>query len=384
MLIGIDTSRAFGNDRTGTENYSYYLVSHLLRLPEAKQHTFVLFTRPNVQIPEEFYKKNVIIQPIAYRYLWTQVGLAVATWQTNLDVLWIPAHTLPVLRRPSLKTVVTIHGLEYRWLPEYRNPLQRWYLPLSTYYAARHASRLIAVSEATKRDLVVETHIDPLKTSVIYEGVSGESANPSTNSGRGQRISKSAMQGVFAKYDIQHAKYILFVGTVQPRKNLPALVQAFSLVHTKYPDYKLVVAGGLGWMAQDTLLAPSRYGVQDAVIFTGRVSDETLSVLYASAALYVQPSYTEGFGLPVLESMAAGVPVVSSNGGALPEVVGDAGILVALKPLRDYPLQLAAAVTTVLGDATAARRLVARGRVRAAQFTWKRAAQATLSLLVSV
>ena len=375
MLIGIDTSRAFGNDRTGTENYSYHLVSHLLRLPEAKQHTFVLFTRPNVQIPDELRKKNVIIHPISYRYLWTQVGLAVATWQTNLDVLWIPAHTLPVLRRPSLKTVVTIHGLEYRWLPEYRNPLQRWYLPLSTYYAARHASRLIAVSEATKRDLVAETSIDPLKISVIYEGVSADPVH--------QHVSESVAQSIFAKYGIQKGKYILFVGTVQPRKNVPALVEAYASVRKDHPEIKLVIVGSVGWMAEEALSAPSRHGIQEAVIFTGRVPDEVLAALYAHAALYVQPSYTEGFGLPILESMAAGVPVITSDGGALPEVVGDAGVVVPLSPPRGYSSRLATAITSLLDGTAKARQLVSRAHARATQFTWERAARETLTVLIS-
>jgi hypothetical protein len=134
MVIGIDSSRAFVTDKTGTENYSYYLIKEMLRLPESRAHTFVLFTRLNSILPSEITGySNVIVKIVRWKYLWTQVGLAWETWRKysvysipytvykNLDILWIPAHTLPVLRNPKIKTVVTIHGLEYKWLPEYKN-----------------------------------------------------------------------------------------------------------------------------------------------------------------------------------------------------------------------------------------------------------------------
>ena len=153
MRIGIDASRAFGRDRTGTENYSYEIITRMLKLPQAKKHTWILYTKENIKLP----------------YLWTQVGLAYKTWTDNLDVLWVPAHTLPVLARPGLAKVVTIHGIEYEWLPAYENWLQRWYLPLSTQYAVMSASRIIAVSQFTKKQLVERLGADPKKITVIHE-----------------------------------------------------------------------------------------------------------------------------------------------------------------------------------------------------------------------
>ncbi|KKU46515.1 MAG: hypothetical protein UX62_C0012G0001, partial [Microgenomates group bacterium GW2011_GWA2_46_7] len=178
MIIGIDCSRAFSEHKTGTENYSYHLVKHLLRVPDAKQHKFVLFTRPNAIIPDWVVQKHVDIHPIQLRYLWTQVGLAAQTWKIPLDVLWIPAHTLPVWRKPGVKTVVTIHGLEYQWLKEYKNWLQKWYLPLSTIYATKNATKLIAVSEFTKKQLEKDLHTSSNKITVIHEGVEPRIINP--------------------------------------------------------------------------------------------------------------------------------------------------------------------------------------------------------------
>lgn len=162
MRIGIDASRAFGSQKTGTERYSYEIITRLLKLPEISKHEVILYTKENIKLP----------------FLWTQIGLAYRTWVDKLDVLWVPAHTLPILRPPSqmlwrgkhLKTVVTIHGIEYEWLPAYENWLQRWYLPLSTKYACWAANKIIAVSEFTKKQLVERLGADPKKIEVVYEG----------------------------------------------------------------------------------------------------------------------------------------------------------------------------------------------------------------------
>ena len=179
MRIGIDASRAFVDNPTGTERYSYEVITRLLKLPEAKKHTWILYVRPQFLISnfkflnnDQMFKcPNVQIREIPLSRLWTQVGLAARTWVDDLDVLWVPAHTLPVLRKLGIRTVVTVHGLEYEWLPEYENWLQRWYLPLSTKYAVMSASRIIAVSEFTKRQLVERLGADERKIAVIHEGV---------------------------------------------------------------------------------------------------------------------------------------------------------------------------------------------------------------------
>lgn len=370
MIIGIDASRAFISEKTGTENYSYYIITSMLRLPESKSHTFVLFTRQNPILPIELDGyTNVIVKEVKWKYLWTQAGLAWETWiGTSLDVLWVPAHTLPVLRNPKIKTAVTIHGLEYQWLPEYKNFLQKWYLPLSTIYATKYANKLIAVSKFTAKQLEEQLHTDKKKIKVIHEGVVASAPCHSDT---------VSLQ----KCGLEYKKYVLFVGSVQPRKNLVALIESFSLVAKKYPELKLVIAGGIGWMAEDVLRAPSRYGVQDKVIFTGRISDPELSELYLGALVYVQPSITEGFGLPVLEAMASGVPVISSDGGALPEVIGNkAGVVVKLGD--NFASRLSAAMERVIGDKKLQNTLMSMGYKRVGELSWKKAAEMTLEVLV--
>jgi glycosyltransferase involved in cell wall biosynthesis len=371
MVIGIDTSRAFGEAKTGTENYSYMIVKEMLGLPESRQHRFVLFTRPNAILPSWIKQKNVYIIPINNSYLWTQLGLAWETWrEPKLDLLWIPAHTLPVLRRPGLMTAVTIHGLEYKWLPEYKNSLQRWYLPLSTFYAAKSADKLIAVSEFTKNQLKKETRISAKKIKVIHEGVEIHTSS----------VKDAHTPGVLTKYGLERKKYILFVGTVQPRKNLVTLIEAFSLISRDNPDVRLAIAGGVGWMAETVMQSPARFGVQESVVFTGRVSDEELASLYRGALLYVQPSVTEGFGLPVLEAMLNGVPVIASDGGALPEVIGAGGVIVKLGD--SFVKNLAEAIKMVLGSEIEQKRLINMGHKMVNEFSWSKASKETLEFLV--
>ena len=387
MLIGIDASRAYVSDKTGTENYSYHLINAMLRLPEAKSHTFVLFIRPNTIVPKEIVGySNVIVKEVKFKYLWTQVGLAWETYQKlTIDVLWVPAHTLPVLRKPGLKTVVTIHGLEYQWLPEYKNWLQKWYLPLSTYYAAKHADKLIAVSQFTANQLKKELHTSSNKIKVVYEGV--DFGQP-----------EYAENQLYLKFGITKKQYVLFVGTIQPRKNLVALIEAFALIAKDLPGIKLVIAGAVGWSCEEVLQAPSRCGIQEKVVFTGRVGEAELSQLYQGAALYVQPSITEGFGLPVLEAMAHKVPVVSSDGGALKEVVGSAGIIVQLenpkseilnpkqtlnsKIQSEFVDRLADAMKQVLSSKKQQSSLISMGLKRVKSFTWEKAAKDSLEVIV--
>ena len=236
---------------------------------------------------------------------------------------------------------------------------------------------MVLAAEATKRDLLQEIQIDPQKINVILEGATiGTPAS--------QRISKSASQFVGVpekvgeKYGIQWGKYGLFVGTIQPRKNLTSLIQAWKQAELPR-DYRLVIAGARGWISEVVLREPERLGIPDQVVFTGRINQTELTILYRGAKFYVQPSWTEGFGLPVLEAMAYSVPVIISDGGALPEVAGKAGLVVPHG--RDFVGRLARAIERVSRDDGLRKKLVKAGEGRIKQLTWQQTAKKTLSLL---
>jgi glycosyltransferase involved in cell wall biosynthesis len=359
MRIGIDASRAFVDQATGTERYSWEVIHRLVTLPEARSHEWVLYVKGNVR---EQFPENVQVVEIKLKYLWTQWGLAMRTWIDRLDVLWVPAHTLPVLKRWGLKSIVTIHGIEYEWLPAYENWLQRWYLPLSTIFAVRVATKIIAVSHFTAQQLVERLNADEKKIHVVHEGVSKKEEG-----GDGR---------VLTKWGLRKRGYVLFLGTVQPRKNLERLVDAYSKLNGG-KELRLVIAGKLGWGYSGVM--KKAQAISDRVITTGYINETERYTLLRYALVYVQPSITEGFGLPVLEAWQFGLPVVSSRGGALSEVVGHAGLLFDPLNVEEITNQL----QRVMDDARLRNELIRLGKDRVNEFSWDKTAKETYNILIS-
>jgi len=354
MIIGIDASRAFVKEKTGTENYSYNLLKALSRI-DRSNHYF-LYIKPNQAINFSL-PENFRVQKILLPRLWTQLGLAFECFLRPPDILFIPAHTMPFFHRLNLKIIVTIHGLEYQYLPQYYQFPQKFYLNKSTEYAVHHANHLIAVSNWTKKELVKKLAADPEKISVVHEGVSSQITNH-----------KSQITNL--------EPYVLFVGTVQPRKNLVRLIEAFATL----TRCNLVIAGKLGWMYEEILLTPQKFGVEKRVKFLGYVSDEKLASLYQNALFFVLPSLCEGFGLPVLEAMRFGCPVIASRTSALPEIVGDAGLLV-----DPYQVgEIAEAMKLMIENSELREALREKGFQRIRQFSWKKAARETIKIFQRV
>src|SRR3989344_6149374 len=281
MVIGFDASRAFVLGRTGTENYSYQLLLSLAKLDQTNR--YLIYIRPGAQISLKDWPQNFQFKTIKWPRLWTQGGLALQSAIDNIDVLFVPAHTLPVVRKPGLKTVVTVHDLGVEYLPAMHQLKQRLYLSYMQKAQLKGATKIIAVSKATKEDLIKKIGIDPKKIEVIYEGYDS---------------SKFKVQSSKFKND-----YFLFVGTIQPRKNLERIIRAIS-----YINAHLVIAGQKGWLSNEIYELPKKLGIEDRVKFLGYVPDEKLPALYSAANALVFPSLFEGFGLPILEAQASGCP----------------------------------------------------------------------------
>lgn len=368
MIIGIDASRAFVKKRSGTENYSYFLIRELAKLDKKNQYRLYLKRSQKIDfdLPANFW-----IKKIPWPRIWTQAGLAIECLLTPPDLLFIPAHTLPIVRRSSLPTVVTIHGLEYRYLPGYYRFPQKLYLTRSTEYAVSQATHLIAVSKWTKRQLVRQLKADSSKISVVYEGVD-------QNRFKVQN-SKFKINRVLKKYKIKEP-YILFVGVIQPRKNLVRLIEAFAellnLSISKSLNLSLILAGSLGWMYDKIQEAPSRFGVSERVSFLGFVPDKDLPSLYSGALVFCLPSLVEGFGLPVLEAMACGTPVLAARTGALPELVGEAGLLVNPQKVQE----IAQALRLLIENPELREGLREKGFRQVKKFSWEKTAKETIKI----
>ena len=362
MIVGFDASRAQLEERAGPENYTYNLLKNLLRVDQ--KNFYRLYYNPrasNFEPPFGPRASNFELQPISWPKLWTQAGLAFECLRNPPDVLFIPAHTIPLIRRPGLKTVVTIHDVGFqKFLEHHQRRWWRLYGGRISNFAARTATHVIAVSESTKKDLVEKLGVESDKITVVYEGVDHE---------------KFKVQNARREVD---GEYLLFVGTIQPRKNLVRLIESFSILASQFPNLDLIIAGKKGWLADEIYAAPKNFGVGDKVKFLGYVPEDEIVSLMNGALAFVFPSLYEGFGLVVLEAMACGCPVVISNISSLPEVVGDAGVLVDPYSVGD----ITRGIKRVLGlGKTQYQDLVEKGLKRAQKFTWQKAAKETIEVL---
>ncbi len=280
-------------------------------------------------------------------------------------------HLLPRFKR--MRTVFTLHDLIFRFFPQHHLPRNRIYLMLAMPLFLHRSDRIICVSEQTRRDAQRLYHVPDAKLRVIYEGVDL----------RFHRVTDpAALNRARERYQLPE-RFILAVGTIEPRKNLSTLFEAYatllqagdapSSIVNGQSSIGLVVAGKQGWLVESTLQAVRARGLEGKVQFTGYVADEDLPALYTLAKVFAFPSVYEGFGLPPLEALACGTPVVCSNASSLPEVMGDAGLLVSPTDAQAWMLALGRALT----DASLRRDLAKRGPRQAARFTWADAARRT-------
>jgi glycosyltransferase involved in cell wall biosynthesis len=373
VIIGIDASRLVDSMATGTERYSREVTAALLNL--APQHTYRLYARPDrMSVPAELAQQHtgVSVVPIQTRRFWTHIGLAREIAQHPPDALFIPAHVLPfsqVLQRTT-RTVVTIHDVGYEYFPRAHPLFQRLYLRLSTAVTARYATSLVVDSMATLRDVQRFYGVGESRVRVAYPGLI---ALTDTN---------SAVEGsVLSQCDLRHGTpYVLYVGILQPRKNLRHLLSAWSVLLSTWPSEDapvLVIAGAQGWGGEDLRAEAELMGIASRVRFTGYINDNEKAALMHHAQVFAFPSLYEGFGLPVLEAQSAGVPVVCSNTSALPEVAGDGALFV--DPLDTE--QLTDALRVALTDNPTRLRLIAAGCINVKRFTWERCAEVVLQML---
>jgi glycosyltransferase involved in cell wall biosynthesis len=267
------------------------------------------------------------------------------------------------LRSPC-PTVVTVHDLSYITQPRTHKLSNRIYLSLFARICCQRATRVIAVSEWTRHDIVHLLGIDSARVDVIPHGV-----NPQFTPLKTESVNAFRQSNQISPHSI------FFLGSLEPRKNLPALIEAFSQVLARAPDAQLIVGGSPGWKYQAIFERVKALGLVENVRFIGHVPQENLPLWYNACSVFAYPSLYEGFGMPVLEAMACGAPVIASTTSSLPEVVGNAGIMVTPADISG----LAAALIRVLTDAELNQVLHARSLQRAAQFTWQRTAELTIA-----
>ncbi len=366
LLIATDA----GYRAAGVSRYSQHLVQGLGRL--GLPHHLEAYVRdPAFQAPgvELVRTRWPTHRPLA-RILWEQAVLPRVLAARGVELVHGLVNVLPLAT--EVPGVVTVHDLSFLHLPETFPRAKRLYLRALCRASVRRARAVIAVSRQTAQDVVRSFSVSAHRVHVVYNGVDGRFRPPDP-----------AQVAAFRRARGLPERYVFYLGTLEPRKNLERLLEAFALWRSRHPDERdvvLVLAGARGWFYEGIFRRCDSLGLAEVVRFPGYLSPEELPLWYGAATVFVYPSLFEGFGLPVLEAMACGTPVICSDTASLREVAGDAAWTVSPQDTE----ALARGLACLLADPGARTQLARRGLARAQNFSWQRTAQETAAVYEAV
>ena len=362
MRVGID-ARLVYYSQAGIGQYILHLVEGLAEVDHENDYVLLQSRKDDTTILEKSNFRRVSLWTPSHHRL-ERYSLNVELMRLGLDVLHSPDFIPP--HRPACKSVITVHDLAFLLYPHFlTKESARYYGHIDQ--AVRWTDHIISVSESTKRDTIQHLGVPEEKITVVHEAASSIF---------------QPLDGAEAKEQVRNrfgvdGPYILFVSTIEPRKNVPSLLRAlYQLVTCYKEDVRLVLAGGRGWLFEDAFAVVDELELDDRVHFVGRVTSEDLLYLYNAAEMLAHPAFYEGFGLPPLEAMACGLPVVASNVASLPEVVGDAGQLIDPHDVDE----LTVSMWRVLNDSELREQMREKGLRQAGRFSWERAARETMEI----
>ncbi|MDD4333005.1 MAG: glycosyltransferase family 1 protein [Patescibacteria group bacterium] len=420
MLIGIDASRANRDKKTGTEYYSYYLIRNLAKIDSKNQYILytdkplqgglldlttsdsevvinddeIKFDKNGYQIiksPHNNFRAKVLKWP--FSFFWTLGRLSLEMILHKPDILFVPAHGLP-LAMPK-NTIATIHdvafardefvyeddrmGADSNFGKKIINRLvriftlgkyganSRDYLRWSTRFALSRAKKIITISNYSKEEIIKFYNVQKDKIKVIYNGFNNLLCS--------RRNNLEQVTEQLKKYGITQP-YILYVGRIEKKKNIPALIEACALALEKDKDIKekLVLIGKASFGYDDVNFNIQEFGLNDRVIIPGWIEETDLSILYQGATAFIFPSKHEGFGIPILEAMACGTPVIASDIPVIKEIAGEDAYYFD----ANIPLSIAEAIIRIINDDQLRQRLIEKGKTRVKNFSWKKCAEETL------
>lgn len=371
MKIWIDGYEANVLQRLGSSQVAFELIKHLEIIDHNNDYTMLLPEPPLDDLPKERYGwRYKVLKP---KRIWTKIALPLALYTSNIkpDLIFSPTHYIP--RFSPIPRVVTIFDLSFLHFPEMFISKDLWQLKNGTKYSVENADHIITISNSSKKDIISEYKIDKDRMTVAYPGFNKKLYVPVREAEKTEKVLR--------KYNV-NGQYIIYVGTIQPRKNLIRLIDAVSRID----DLNLVIVGKSigsgkeGWMFEDILNRPKQLGIEDRVKFLGYVPPEDLPSLLSGSEAFVLPSLWEGFGLPVLEAMACGTPVLVSNVSSLPEVVGKAGLT-----FDPYSIdQIEQAIRAITSDKKIRDKYSRLGLEQAKRFSWEKMTGIVLKIFEKV
>ena len=374
MRIGIDIRCFSKGKNTGVEEYTLNILEQLFELDKKNQYVLFLnsFHEPNFDLKNFSRFKNVKIKRFRYPnkllnfcfwYLhWPYVDKMIG----GADIFFMPNINFIALSKKT-KLVLTIHDLSYEIFSETFSLKRRsWHHIINPRKLCQSAEKIIAVSESTKNDIVSRWRMPKEKVKVIYNGISADFEQLDRNNPKLIEIKE--------KYRLPF-NFIFYLGTIEPRKNIPAIVMAYDhlrkLNNPQLNKYKLVIGGSKGWKTKNILSVMRNAKFTDDIIFISNITNEDKAAVYTMASLFVYPSFFEGFGIPVLEAMRCGVPTITSNTSSLPEVVDSGAIMID----PDKPDELYSAMKELLLNREFYADMQQKAMKQAVRFNWKASAR---------
>jgi len=359
VRIGFDAT-ILTRPLTGVGVYTARLVEALARTARFDE-VFIFAHKPLFGLSDEL-PVNIVSRRSPNAHIFVQFILPRLLKEYDIDVLHGPNFYLPLISKTP--SVVTVHDLSAQLFPEQHSHKHRLSQKLLR-PSLKKADRIIAVSEATARDIEGFWSGVKNKVKIVYNGIDSDFKPASDD-----KISKIRKQ-----YRLPE-KFVLFVGTLEPRKNVARLVEAYSDARDNLDGAKLVIAGGKGWLFDEIFTKVEKLGISDEVLFTGYIPREDLPALYSAAEVFCYPSLYEGFGFPPLEAAACGTPVLTSNRSSIPEIMNDAALLVNPESIEE----ISRGLVRLFRDDGLRKDLIERGQERASMFNWKKTALKTLAI----
>ena len=368
MLIGIDASRAFVKTKTGIEEYAYRVIKHLRDCLRDEQVIFFLDPRVNKEKYIDFdlpknWKTKFLRAPI----FWTQIRLSLEMLFHPVDMLFVPAHTVPFVHPRN--TTVTVHGLEYEFCPKAYSLFGRLYMRWSIRKSCKWAKHVIAVSENTKNDLIRLYKVPEEKIEVVYEGI-----------GNFERKTPADAKALAGKQNLKllGCGYLMFIGRLEERKNIIGIVDAFETLKRQHKiSQKLILVGKFGFRGEKIKEKIDKSEYKSDIILTGHVSDNDKFYLMSNADVFLFPTFYEGFGLPILEAQSVGTPVVTSNISSMPEVAKDSAVLVDPKS----PGEIVEAAYKLISDESYKNDIIEKGYQNIKRFSWEKCAEEIANII---
>ncbi|MDQ1284472.1 MAG: hypothetical protein QG620_820 [Patescibacteria group bacterium] len=372
MKIAIQAADLDHSRIDGTRVYILNLLKNFGRLDSSSQFLVYHKSKFNPELAPPEFSNYKIIKKYA-PFFWTQLRLALSLWKDKPDVLWMPMHNIPLFRSKKIKTVVTIHDLAFKYFPEMFTRKELWKLNFLAGLAIRNSDKIITVSESSKKDVLkFYPEIAEGKIKVICHGFDKKMFQSERDLAK-EKLLKGRLE--------IEGRYILYVGAIQPRKNLEVLVEAFEIIKAagQHDDLKLVLAGGKAWMWKDVFKRIASSSYKCDIVTPGKIEPADLGHLMRGAEVFCFPSLYEGFGIPILEAFAARVPVVCADNSSLPEVGGDAVLYFDGQNAQE----LSSKIESAIGDEKLKKDLVEKGLEQAKKFSWEKCARETLEYLKS-